>query len=200
MLAVEALQRAGVHITEQELDGVLARVVSDMVGAPFPRHPRQELTEADAAALERGGLSLEPLGEIGPDDPIVKTAATYASLLATSLSVNEAARIMGVSAGRVRQELHAGTIYGIKDIGGWKLPRWQFDDDVDGLLPGIRRVLPHVDRTMHPVAVYTWFTSPDPDLIADEDENSALSPRDWLRSGRSPAVVAELADTLAMMP
>jgi hypothetical protein len=39
-----------------------------------------ELTEADAAALERGGLALQPLDDLGPDDPIVKTAATYATL------------------------------------------------------------------------------------------------------------------------
>ena len=79
-----------------------------MVPAPLPTNPRMELTEADAAALERGGLALEPLDVPGPDDPIMKTVATYASLLASSLTVSQVAHILGVSTGRVRQELYAG--------------------------------------------------------------------------------------------
>ena len=200
MLAVETLRRAGIHITERELDDVLARIVSNMLRTPLSRDPRQELTQADAAALERGGLSLEPLHDVGPDDPIVKTAAIYASLLASSLSVSQAAHMLGVSTGRVRQELYAGTIYGLKDVGGWRLPRWQFTDDLTGLLPGIRRALPRLDRGIHPVAVYTWFTSPHPDLTIDQNEEEAISPRDWLRSGRSPETVAELAAALGIAP
>ena len=200
MLAIEALQRAGVRITEQELDELLVQVVSAMVPAPLPRNPRMELTEADAAALERGGLALQPLDDLGPDDPIVKTVATYASLLASSLTVSQVAHILGVSTGRVRQELYAGTIYGIKDTGAWRLPRWQFADDLTGLLPGIRRVLPRLDRSILPIAVYTWFTSPDPDLTIDENEEITLSPRDWLRSGRNPQVVADLAGALGIAP
>ena len=200
MLAIETLHKAGVRITEKELDDMLAQVVSDMVRLPLPRNPRQELTDADAAALERGGLSLQPLDAPGADDPVVKTATIYAGLLASSLTVSQAARALGVSTGRVRQEVYAGTIYGIKDMSGWRLPRWQFADDVSRLLPGVRQVLPHLDRGIHPVAVYTWFTSPDPDLTVDADEKAALSPRDWLRSGRSPQVVAELAGALGIAP
>lgn len=112
----------------------------------------------------------------------------------------KAAQLLGVSTGRVRQELYAGTIYGLKEVSGWRLPRWQFADDLTGLLPGIRRVLPHLDRSLHPVAVYTWFTSAHTDLSIDENEEVMLSPRDWLRSGRSPAVVAELAGALGIAP
>lgn len=200
MLAVEALQKAGVRITDRELDDVLVHVVSEMIRSPLPHTPRQELTDAEAAALERGGLALEPVEEIGADDPIVETAAIYASLLATSFTVSQVAAILGVSMGRVRQELYAGTMYGIKDVGAWRLPRWQFNDDVTGLLPGIRRVLPRIDRGIHPVAVYTWFTSPDPDLVIDDDEEITVSPRDWLRSGCSSDVVAELASALGTAP
>ena len=200
MLAVETLQRAGVHITERELDEMLVQIVSDMLRTPLPRNPRYELTEADAAALERGGLALEPLDEIGADDPIVRTAAIYASLRATSLTVSQTARLLGVSMGRVRQELYARTMYGIKDVSGWALPRWQFSDDLTGLLPGMRQVLPHLDRGLHPVAVYTWMTSPNPDLTVDEHEEVTLSPRDWLRSGRSPHVVATLVKAFGIAP
>jgi hypothetical protein len=97
----------------------------------------------------------EPLDDPGPDDPIVKTVATYASLLASSLTVSQVAHILGVSKGRVRRELYAGAIYGIKDKRAWRLPRWQLTDELTGLLPGIRRVLPRLDHGIHPVAVYT---------------------------------------------
>jgi hypothetical protein len=50
------------------------------------------------------------------------------------------------------------------------------------------------------VAVYTWFTSPDPDLTIDANEEITLSPRDWLRSGRNPQVVADLAGALGIAP
>ena len=200
MLTVDALTRAGVRITEHELDALLLRIVSEMAPTSLPRVPRQELTEADAAALERGGFALEPLENSGADDPVAQTAALYAALLATSLSVTEVARMLDVETSRVRQQLTARTLYGIKDVGAWRLPRFQFNDGLSGLLPGVRRVLPHLSRTLHPVAEYTWFTSPDPDLVIDEDEELALSPRDWLRGGRSPEPVAELAASLGIAP
>ena len=52
-----------------------------------------------------------------------------------------------------------------------------------------------LDWTVHPVGVYNWFVNPDPDLQTDENQ-APLSPRDWLRSGRSPELVAELASAL----
>lgn len=200
MLAVEALQKVGVRITEQEMDALLLKAVSEMVPAPLVSNPRQELTEADAVALERGGFSLQPIVHSGPDDPIVQTAAIYATLLATSLSVTDVARMLGVESSRVRQQLVARMLYGIKDVSVWRLPRFQFNDDLTGLLPGVRRVLPHLSQALHPVAVYTWFTSPNPDLVTDKDEEIALSPRDWLRSGRSPKSVADLAASLGTAP
>jgi hypothetical protein len=80
------------------------------------------------------------------------------------------------------------------------LPRWQFADDLTRLLPGIRRVFPHLDRGIHPVAVYRCLISPDPDLTIDEAEELTLSPRDWLRSGRDPQAVADLAGALGIAP
>ncbi len=198
MQAVETLQKAGVRITPQELDELMTRVLVDIVRISLPLNPRDEMTGAAAAALERGGLSLEPLSAMGPDDPIIKTAALYAGLIAASLTVTQASGILGVGTSRIRQELYNHTIYGIKDVGGWRLPNWQFNDEMTGLLPGVRRVLPHIDRHLHPVGVYRWFTSPHPDLFIDEDEEVVLSPRDWLRTGRSSETVAELADALGV--
>lgn len=68
------------------------------------------------------------------------------------------------------------------------------------MLPGVRHVLPHLDRGIHPVVAYQWFTSPNIDLIIDDNEEVTLSPRDWLRGGYSPEAVAELAATLGVAP
>ena len=48
---------------------------------------------------------------------------------------------------------------------------------------------------MHPVAVWRWFTSESTDLPGDdeEEEENQLSPLQWLRTGRSPDRVADLA-------
>ncbi|HKO25031.1 MAG TPA: DNA-binding protein, partial [Chloroflexota bacterium] len=137
--------------------------------------------------------SLEPIEREGPDDPLVRTAAKYTSLIATALTVNQAAALLGVNSSRIRQQLLDHTIYGIKVAHSWRLPLFQFDDD--RLLPGVGEVFSRLDWSVHPVGVYNWFVNPDPDLQTDEDQ-APLSPRDWLRSGRSPARVAELASAL----
>lgn len=46
-----------------------------------------------------------------------------------------------------------------------------------------------LDPELHPVAVLTWLTSPQPDL-------DDVSPRDWLCAGNPPETVAELASSL----
>ena len=103
------------------------------------------------------------------------------------------AAMLGVNPSRIRQQLHDHTIYGIKVVHSWRLPLFQFDDD--RLLPGVGEVFSRLDWTVHPVGVYNWFVNPDPDLQIDEDQ-APISPRDWLRSGRSPEPVAELASAL----
>jgi hypothetical protein len=50
-------------------------------------------------------------------------------------------------------------------------------------------------KDLHPIGVYHWFTTPNPDL-APENLGRALSPREWLLTGHSPIVVAELASDL----
>lgn len=145
------------------------------------------------AALERGGLDLAP-PLATRQGPLDRATAKYVTLLATARSVTEAARLLGVSPGRVRQRLGKRTLYGMKTTRGWRLPAFQFDlDQPDHLVPGIGLVLAALSPDLHPVAVYNWLTSPDPDLSW---QGQALSPLDWLRGGGSPAVAASLAAAL----
>jgi hypothetical protein len=192
-LTSEALHQVGVSMSPAELEELLLSTLREMRLPSALPDPYKELTAEESAALERGGFSLEPIEREGLDDPIARTAAKYTSLIATALTVNQAAAMLGVNPSRIRQQLLDHTIYGIKVAHSWRLPLFQFDDD--RLLPGVGEVFSRLDWTVHPVGVYNWFVNPDPDLQADEDQ-APLSPRDWLRSGRSPELVAALASAL----
>ncbi len=192
-LTAEMLEQVGVSMAPAEVERLLLATLWDMRrSSPLP-DPQGELTVAELDALRRGGFSVEPAPQAERDDPIARTAAKYTSLLATALTVKSAAVLLGVTPSRIRQQLLDHTIYGIKQGHSWRLPLFQFERE--RLIPGIGAVFSRLDWSVHPVAVYNWFVGPDPTLQADEDE-APLSPRNWLRSGRSPVPVAELAAAL----
>ncbi len=194
VITTEELGRVGAHISPDNLERLLLKTLAEMAPDALASDPRTELTAGETADLEGGGFSFAPIKNNGTSDPIARAAATYTALLATSLSVAETAALLGVQSSRVRQRLAARTLYGIKEPGGWRVPRFQFDGP--NLLPGIARVLPRLDPGIHPVAVYNWFTTPDPDLVVGDDEDIQVSPREWLRSGRPAQPVADLASAL----
>lgn len=171
----------------------MRQVMAHLYPAPLVDDPRRELTPEEASALERGGFDLGPVDVAAGDDPLAAMIAAYTRLLAESLTVEEAAERLGVNASRIRQRLAARTLYGIKWLGAWRLPSFQFEGT--GTVPGIERVLPRLDPSLHPVAFAQWFTEPDTDLALGKGA-APLSPRDWLRSGGSPEVVAEIAADL----
>ena len=154
----------------------------------FPSDPAAELPAEETAALRRGGFELTPRKSESAN-ALARTAADYAALLATSLAANEAAQTLGLDPSRIRQLLVARKIYGLQRKGVWRIPIFQFDGH--RLLPGLEEVVPSLPRDLHPVAVYRWFTSPNPDLLP-EDLDRELSPREWLLAGYSPKIVAQL--------
>jgi len=158
----------------------------------FPTNPETNLSALEIAALKRGGFELSPLSSTS-SDALVRTAAEYAVLLDTSLTVGETAQKLGVDPRRVRQLLAVRKIYGLQVRGAWKIPFFQLEDD--RLLPGLEEVVPALPKDLHPIAVYHWFTTPHPDL-ASKDFERAMSPREWLLTGRSPSVVVGLATDL----
>jgi hypothetical protein len=171
----------------------------EAVTRTLPRRPlvdaRADLTADEAAFLTDAGVSLEDFAppELGARSPLVQTAADYAALLATALSVPELARRLGVDQSRVRQRIARHTLIAIKDGAAWRLPLFQLDDTGQQLVPGLATVAPRL-ANVHPVAVARWFTLPHPDLIDDDD--NPVSPRAWLLGGGDPAEVAALADEL----
>lgn len=158
-------------------------------------HAQTELTKGEIAELEHGGLSLASDSGGSEDDPIgeahAEYLARYAEILARSLSVAQAAQMLAVQPSEIRKRLSARVLYGIKDQHAWRLPRFQFDGN--HLVPGIDTVLPQLDSELHPLAVYNWFTLPDPDLLIDD---APRRPRDWLLSGGEADEVAAIAADL----
>jgi hypothetical protein len=152
-------------------------------------------TAEEEKALKSGGLSPAPL-KPGEEAPLTQTALEYAHLLQSSLSVAEAAELLDVNRSRVRQRLIADppSLYGIKEGKSWRLPRFQFAGRKP--VPGIGLVIAALPRNLHPVAVVRWFTTPHQDLRTGRNEERKVAPLDWLRAGKEPAVVADLARDL----
>ncbi len=150
------------------------------------------LTEDEERVLASGGFDTSPL-RIEDAEPLTRAVLEYAHLLQSSLSVDEAAKRLDVDPSRIRQRL-AGeprTLYGVKEGKSWRLPRFQFAGRKP--VPGVDRVIAALPADLNPVAVWRWFTTPHPDLRPDAEEEQPISPLDWLRTGRPPEVVAEIA-------
>jgi hypothetical protein len=56
-------------------------------------------------------------------------------------------------------------------------------------------VVPALDSELHPIALLHFATRPHTDLTVGDDE-SPISPLDWLFAGRDPSPVIELATHL----
>jgi hypothetical protein len=151
--------------------------------------------------LQSGGFDLAPESG-GLDDALAQTAIEYATLVATSLNVATVARLLKVDDSRIRQRLTSRTLYGMKLGHAWHLPLFQFELEERRGVPGVERVFPRLRDDLHPIEVYTWFVSPDPDLVfenalvKDGESPTPMSPRDWLRLGGNPETVAAVAESL----
>jgi hypothetical protein len=192
VVTADVLERAGIDLPVEAFERMVVEAARQMLSEAPAADARWGLTADEAAAVARSGLDVSPYRG-NDEDPLARTAAEYAAIVASSLSVPEAARRLGVNPSRVRQRLAERTLYGIKMRAGWRLPRFQFT--ADGLVPGLEGVLPRLAPDLHPVEVLAWLTTPNSDLSLNADE-TPVAPLDWLRSGRNPEPVAVLAAEL----
>ncbi len=175
----------------------LVDVTKDRLRLRFvrPSLPEDEsaiLTSSEEAALARGGVE-----KVSDDDVQVvqaRAAMEYDELLRTSLTIDEAAKRLGVNASRIRQRLAERSLYGLKDGSRWFLPAFQFSSK--GLVPGVSVVVQKLPPDIGAVAAARWFRSPNPDLCTRDAEEMALTPLQWLVSGNPPKAAAELAAAL----
>jgi hypothetical protein len=175
------------------------RLVMEAVERALPARPptdaRAELAEDELRFLTEAGVDLADLAprDRGAASPLALTAADYAALLATALTVPDLAARLGVDTSRIRQRLARHTLYGIKDGKSWRIPLFQLDDAGRALVPGLHRVAPNWAGA-HPVEVARWFTLPHVDL--EDREGRPVAPRAWLLAGDDPKAVATLGEEL----
>jgi hypothetical protein len=162
------------------------------VRPPLPEDQSTILTSSEEAALARGGV-----GPVSHDDIRVvqgRAAMEFDEIVKGSLAIGEAAKRLGVNSSRIRQRLAERSLYGLKDGGRWLLPAFQFASK--GLVPGVSVVLQKLPPDIGAVAAARWFRTPNPDLCTRDDDETAMTPLQWLLGGNPPEVAAELAAAL----
>ena len=194
-LTEKELRKRGVFRSVEELHGEAREMVDSLlVGLPVGRveDPEGGFTPAELSVLREGGLTFDA-SEYG--NQVSRTASKYAAISASALTVREAALLLAVSEGRVRQKISEGRLYAIRGRNGERrLPRFQFSQG--GTIEGMQEAMREVPEGVHPVSLQNFFLSPNPDLYLDAEEEMPVSPRDWLLSGGDPRAVAPLAREL----
>jgi excisionase family DNA binding protein len=189
------LRKRGVFRSVEELHGEAREMVDSLlVGLPVGRaqDPEGGFTVAELSVLREGGLTFDA-SEYG--NRVSRTASKYAAISASALTVREAAVLLAVSEGRVRQKISEGRLYAIRGRNGERrLPRFQFSQG--GTIGGMQETMREVPEGVHPVSLQNFFLSPNPDLYLDAEEETPVSPRDWLLSGGDPRAVTPLAREL----
>src|SRR5689334_2036233 len=99
MRTADVLRKRGIQVSEEDFAGLLDEALAG-AAATHATDPRRVLTEAEAGVLAGGGVDLAPqaAGEPGPG---AEAAAALGALLAGSLTVGSAARLLGVDPSRV---------------------------------------------------------------------------------------------------
>lgn len=188
------LMAAGVDVSEDDLETIFSQALAAVVPPYPPLDPRKALPADELTFLQRAGISndeLAPLAaEVAP--PEVHTASKLAGILATALSIPDAAARLGVDPSTLRHRLAAPSVYAVRRNGTLRLPLFQFNDTIDAMIPGFGDVAPGL-ADLHPVDVFNWFIETHVDL---EVEDRQVSPREWLLSGGRPERLLALLDEL----
>jgi hypothetical protein len=199
-----ALERKKASVYRKLRDGVARRLAMriaaiDLAASRLDEDEAEErarehpFSNHEQAALQEGGLIAERVRETR-SSPVTQAQAEFARLCADALTVEQAARLLGVNTSRIRQRLtgDSPTLFGLKLGGRWTLPGFQFRRG--RVVPGLDKVIPAVPRDLDPVSVHRWLTTPDEDL--EIGGGRPVSPLDWLAMGRDPAAVVGLARDL----
>lgn len=184
MTLTELLRARGLDVDEAELAAAASAGLTRLLTAPGAT----ALPAGDAVLLDTAGLTDAP-GAYARS--AAEAAGTYAALVATALTVGEAAGRLGITEGRVRHRIAARELSALPS-GRRRLPAWQFTET--GVLPGLPAVLRALDPGEHPLAVLAFLTTPQPELDLD---GRPATPEQWLRAGGDPRPVAELAGARA---
>lgn len=111
-----------------------------------------------------------------------------AGTLSGSVSIKEAAAILGVDRSRVSRRITGAELWAFDLHGSKRIPRWQFLDD--RLLPGLDVIVPAIPHGATPTVVDEFMHNPQPDF-------GDRAPIEYLAAGGDPAPVAGFIADLA---
>lgn len=170
------------------------RTIRKTARTTIPAKIHTDLPPSQLKALEAIGADFTPR-DLGENDPVVRHAKLYDQIVDESLTTQQAAELLEVNESRIRQRLtlHPPTLFGIKIGHEWRIPLFQFDER-KRLIPGIDRVVAAITPALPPVAFFLWFTTPSVDLEIEDD--TPVSPKDWLRTGNSIDIIVDTASEL----
>jgi hypothetical protein len=186
----EVLSRHGIGLSGAEfvaeLDAGLSGVASPIT-AP--------LSAGEIAFLrEHGGPRASEVLDQDPSEAMTglgrSVAERLAGSLAASVSIPEAALLLGVDRSRVSQRISQGTLWAFTAGRSKRLPRWQFTTG-GRLLPGLAVVIAAIPRGLAAQTVAAFMAEPQPEL-ADR------TPSQHLAEGGDPSDVAELLAGLGL--
>ncbi|MEJ5943852.1 hypothetical protein WDZ17_00905 [Pseudokineococcus basanitobsidens] len=120
--------------------------------------------------------------------------ASAARLVASSLSAAELAHGAGVDDSTVRHWVRRGEVVSVPAARGRRFPTFQLGED-GRPLAGLREVLAALPAGLHPLSVERFLTTPDTDLLIDDEQ---VSPRSWLLHGGAVADVVDVAHTVGV--
>lgn len=136
----------------------------------------------EASILDQAGLEISAAVAGGEVDPAAETVVDYMDMLASAMTVREAADVLGFGARSIRQKIRERSLAVIHENGQYLVPGFQFE--VRELVRSFDRVYRATPPDLPLVVFYRWFTHPSPDLPAGRRaRNRDLSPREWLLAG-----------------
>lgn len=137
-----------------------ARIVHSLAAAEPSTAPA--LSAHDAALLEDAGFVTDPAAATAAR---VDRDIRMQDLVRSCLSVADAAERLGVTTTRIRQRLADRTLWAFESGRNRLLPPGQFT--ADGAVPHLEKVVPLLDKDLHPLTVQALLTTPQPSLAVD---------------------------------
>jgi excisionase family DNA binding protein len=128
-----------------------------------------------------------------PDEQLrsrtINAAVRQAETVASTISIQEAAALLGVDRSRISHRLAGGTLWAFRVGRSPRLPRWQFRDGA--LLPGLASVVAAIPAGLSAASLNAFMNTPQSEL-------GGVTPPDYLADGGDPQLVADLVAALGI--
>jgi hypothetical protein len=158
----------------------MERIVTQLEQALQPLSPVRERTLLQAVSGGRTTTEQERLALESAN--LARYFQRRQELLRDSLSAVEVAHLLGTSRQTPHDRARARTLLAVRERGGLRFPRWQFDPNgPDGVLANFVSVLRALD--VIPLAQVSWFVRSNPYL-------EGRTPLEALRAGEGERLVS----------